>query len=247
MSIGGWVKHKAHQAKHAAKHAADEAKKTAKDTAHKAEQGVEHISEEALKELSGIGDGIKKDIEHLGDGVKSDIQHLLNKAIADIKHEADQAKKDITAAERKLESEAAHVVDTAKDAIHKAFDEILHKLEDAVMMFGKAVEDGLIQKSISEAIDEIEEYPIEPASFTIGFEFWNVGFGVDIDDIPDKLVMLKSYADGHPLKSAKDIEEFVLALAPTGLSVTVFGNGPSFDGHQVGDAIVHVLNRFGIK
>ena len=256
MSIFGKIKHAVHHAshavEHAAEHAAEEAKKKAEQVAHEAEEAAKKAEQEALKQVSSLADQafgkIKSEVEHLGDSVKSDIEHAISQAKSEITHAADQAKSEIEHAANSAKDESEKIVNTAKDEIHKAFDEIVHELEDEAMMFGKAVADGLLLKTIDKALKELSDYPIEPSSFTLGFEFWNVGFGINIDDIPNKISKLEEYAGGKKsLHSAKDIEEFVLALAPTSLSTTAFGSGPTFNAEQIGDALLHVFAKFGIK
>ena len=140
---------------------------------------------------------------------------------------------------------ASHEVDHEVNAV---FEEVIRKLEDSASLFLHAIENGLIEHAVDEAVEFLHKSGIKPPALRLGFEFWNLGFHITIDKIPEKLPILLQYADGKkPLRSAKDIKAFVLALSPTSLKPTIFGNGPNFSASQVYDAIDDVLDRLGIE
>ena len=140
---------------------------------------------------------------------------------------------------------AGHEVDHEVNAV---FEEVIRKLEDSTSIFLHAIANGLLEHAVDEAVELLQKSPIQPPSFRLGFEFWNLGFHITIDKIPQKLPILLQYAEGKKsLRKAKDIKAFVLALSPTSLKPTIFGNGADFTGQQIYDAIDGVLHRLGIE
>lgn len=229
------VQHVARNVERTAERTVQDVENTATQTANQVAETVEkeidnvsNIAEQALKSIEG-------DVKHLTNEAKGEISKLAKEAKGEIRNLADDAKVEINALAKQ-----------AKAEIHKAFDEILEELEDDTLMFVKAVENGLIQKGIHTALEELKSYPVLPISYDIGFEFWNVGFAFTIDNIPERIPVLEEYV-GHSPKTADEIQTFALALSPTSLSATVLGTGPTFGAQQIADGIRHILAKFGIK
>ena len=148
----------------------------------------------------------------------------------------------------KAEHTAEHGSHEIESGVDKVFDEVIKKLEDSTSIFLHAIANGLLEHVVDEAVELLQKSPIQPPSFRLGFEFWNLGFHITIDKIPKKLPILLEYAEGKKsLRSAKDIKAFVLALSPTSLKPTIFGNGADFSAKQVYDAIDGVLHQLGIE
>ena len=163
--------------------------------------------------------------------LQNELTHIVNAAKNELNH-------DVEAIE--------HAADTVKNEVEKAVGKVLDELQDFQVLFVKAVESGLIGKCLKTSIDALEKRPVLPAIFTIGFEFLNVGFKAQIDEINERLPIIKDYAKNPP-KGAKQIEEMILALSPTSFEVTVFGNGPTYTADQIDQVIMYEFGRLGLK
>ena len=205
------------------------------DAATSAEHEASHVAdsvanktEHAFNEVSQIADKafdeIKSKIEHLGKDVENDIDHLAIDAKKEINQVANQAKKEII-----------------KDLNH-----LIGDLEHALRMFGEAVANGLIEKALNIALHKATRYNVIPDPITIGFEFWDIGFGVVISDIENRIPKIEHYAHNPPHR-ARDIGDMVLALVPDSLLVNVLGNKVNFNAEQIEHVIIDVLGDFGIK
>ena len=151
-------------------------------------------------------------------------------------------------AAHQVEHEVDHDAHAATHEVDAVFQKVIDKLEDSSALFLHAIENGLLEHAVNDAASVLQKSPIQPPAFRLGFEFLNVGFHITIVNIPEKLPILLQYAEGKKsLRSAKDIKAFVLALSPTSLKPTIFGNGPDFSAKQVYDAIDGVLHELGIE
>ena len=169
-------------------------------------------------------------VTHEVDHDVHDVKHEVNQDVHDVKHTADE------------------VTNEVKHEVNQIYDEVIKRLEDSTSIFLHAIENGLIEHAVDEAVELLQKSRIQPPSFRIGFEFWNLGFHITIDKIPEKLPILLQYAEGKKsLRSAKNIKDFVLALSPTSLKPTIFGNGADFSSEQIYDVIDNVLHRLGIE
>ena len=222
----------------------------------KVKDEVNHLANAAKKDLNHLVDGAKKDLKHDVDTIK----HTANAAkkelehdVGTIKHTADTAKNELThivdAAKNELTHDVEaieHAADTVKNEVEKAVGKVLDELQDFQVLFVKAIGSGLIGKCLNASIDDLEKQPVLPAIYTIGFEFLNVGFKAEIEGINERLPIIKDYAKNPP-KGAKQIEEMILALAPTSFEVTVFGNGPTYTADQIDQVIMYEFGRLGLK
>jgi len=217
---------------------------------------VNHLANSAKKDLNRLVDGAKKDlkhdvdtIKHTADAAKKELEH----DVGTIKHTADTAKNELThivdAAKDELNHDVKaieHAANTLKNEVEEAVDKVLDELQDFQGLFVKAVESGLIAKCLKTSVTELEKLPILPDIYTIGFEFLNVGFKAEIDEVNERLPIIKGYAKNPP-KGAKQIEAMILALAPTSFEVTVFGNGPTYTADQIDQVIAYEFGKLGIK
>ncbi len=206
---------------------------------------IKHTAKAAKEDLKHDVDTIK----HTADVAKDELEHDVNT----IKHTAKAAKDEINhivnAAKDELNHDVKaieHAANTVKNEVEEAVDKVLDELQDFQGLFVKAVESGLIGKCLKTSITELEKLPILPAIYTVGFEFLNVGFKAEIDEVNERLPIIKGYAKNPP-KGAKQIEAMILALAPTSFEVTVFGNGPTYTADQIDQVIAYEFGKLGLK
>ena len=193
MGIGGWIKHKAHQAKHTAKKAEHAAKHAGDQVAHTAKSGadaVEHVAKHAENEVDKL-----VDVGHITDEIKHEILGALN----DVKNEAIQSIKT-------AESEATKSLKSVGEEIKKELEADL-----------KAIEQRLEGQTAKEVLGYLVDVVRTLSPSEVGIQLGPVA--LSLGDLEQKVEHIIKWAQ-HPPHNRETWIAFVKDLSPDSLSLS---------------------------
>ena len=166
------------------------------DIVRQVEGGVNHLKDEAVGQINHVKDQANSELNHIKDTATGELNHIKDTIVNEIQHLAEQAKNDI-------ENVSKTALQNAENALKNAISHV--SLE-------------LFEKALKDASDFIKKYPILPSDLQLQVSVLTL----DIGDLDQKVEDIHDACD-KGLKNKQDILDFVKAISPSSLQVSISG------------------------